>query len=225
VVFRSEATSSMQTRSHSVGHSREGERSMSDQEAVNSDTEDLAQAVADQVESFLLAVREIASSGDPSRAVPLLLLEVSQLLLAGARLGVQIDFVPSEKYEPDAGPDPDLDRIREELAKLLDGFDDYTEVFDPYVDPPDLVPSRVSDDVTAIAGRVAHGLQHFRAGRVDEALWWWQFSYVSSWGAEASGVLRALQSVVSHDRLDTDVDRTAEMERVAIAEALAQQPD
>jgi hypothetical protein len=194
-------------------------------QVVDSDVEDLAQSVADQVESFLLAVREIASSGDASRAVPLLLLEVSQLLLAGARLGVQIDFVPQEKYEPDAGPDPDLDRIREELAKLLDGFDDYIEVFDPYIDPPDLVPSRVSDDITAIAGRVAHGLQHFRAGRVTEALWWWQFSYVSSWGAEASGALRALQSVVSHDRLDSDADRTAEMERVAIAEALAKQSE
>ena len=33
---------------------------MSDQEAVNSDTEDLAQAVADQVESFLLAVRAVS---------------------------------------------------------------------------------------------------------------------------------------------------------------------
>ena len=199
--------------------------STADQTRVDGDLEDLAQAVADQVASFLLAVREVAHRGEPATAVPLLLLEVSQLLLAGARLGVQVDFVPQEKYEPDAGPDPDLDRIRLELAKLLDGFDDYTEVFDPYIDPPDLVPSRVSDDVTAIAGRVAHGLQHFRAGRVDEALWWWQFSYVSSWGAEASGVLRALQSVVSHDRLDSDKDHTAEMERVAIAEALAQHPE
>ena len=188
---------------------------------LDSDLEDLAQAVADQVASFLLAVREIAAGGDSSRAVPLLLLEVSQLLLAGARLGVQVDFVPTEEYEPDAGPDPDLDRMREALAELLDGFDDYTEVFDPYEQPPELVASRVSDDVTAIAGRVAHGLRHHRAGRVLEALWWWQFSYVSSWGAEASGVLRALQSVVAHDRLDSDTERTLEMERRAIAEAVA----
>ncbi|MGI8676653.1 MAG: DUF5063 domain-containing protein [Nocardioidaceae bacterium] len=188
---------------------------------LDSDLEDLAQSVADQVESFLLAVREIAGSGDNARAVPLLLLEVSQLLLAGARLGVQVDFVPSEEYEPDAGPDPDLDRIREALATLLDGFDDYTEVFDPYVDPPELVASRVSDDISAIASRVAHGLAHYRAGRILEALWWWQFSYVASWGTEASGVLRALQSVVAHDRLDSDTERTLEMERVAIAEAVA----
>src|SRR5215510_7139327 len=175
---------------------------MSDQVAVNSDVEDLAQSVADQVESFLLAVREIASSGDPSRAVPLLLLEVSQLLLAGARLGVQMDFVPSEQFEPDAGPDPDLDEMRERLAALLEGVDDYTEVFDPYVDPPELVSSRLSDDLADIASSIAHGLQHYRRGSTQEALWWWQFSYVSSWGAEASASLRALQSVIAHDRLD-----------------------
>ena len=183
------------------------------------DMEDLAQSIADQVASFLLAVRELASAGDSSRAVSLLLLEVSQLLLAGARLAAQIDFVPLDAFEPDTGPDPDLDRIRESLAHKLDGVDDYHEMFDPYALPPTPIHSRISDDVSAIAGSVAHGLAHHRAGRVEEALWWWQFSYVSSWGAEASSVLRALQSIVAHDRLDTDSD-TAELEAVAIADAI-----
>jgi hypothetical protein len=71
---------------------------------------------------------------------------------------------------------------------------------------------------------VANGLAHHRAGRIHEALWWWQFSYVSSWGAEASGVLRALQSIVAHDRLDTDAN-TAEMEQVAIADAITARAD
>ena len=152
----------------------------------------------------------------------MLLLEVSQLLLAGARLGVMTDLVPREQYEPEAGPDPDLDRIREALAGLLGNADEYLEVFDPYADPPELVPSRISDDVSAIAERLAHGLAHFRDGRVDEALWWWQFSYVSSWGSEASAVLRALQSVVAHDRLDEDDPNTLEMERIAVAEGLGE---
>ena len=65
---------------------------------------------------------------------------------------------------------------------------------------------------------LAHGLRHFRAGRTSEALWWWQFSYVSSWGAEASGALRALQSVVAHDRLDIDLE--GESEQVAAAEEM-----
>ena len=128
--------------------------------------EDLAQGIADQVESFLLAVREIARDGDRGTAVPLLLLEVSQLLLAGARLGVHEDFVPTEQFEPDAGPDPDLDEMRRRLADLLEGVDDFTEVFDPYIDPPELVHSRVSDDLADIAASVAHGLQHYRAGSV-----------------------------------------------------------
>lgn len=169
-----------------------------------SELEDLSQSVADQAESFLIAVREIANSGDVSRAVPMLLLEVSQLLLAGARLAAQVDFVPAETYEPDPGPDPDLDQTRVALATLLADFDEYSEVFDPYFRPPELISARISDDVTAIAGSVAHGLQHHRAGRYAEALWWWQFSYVSSWGGEASAALRALQWIISHDRLDAE---------------------
>lgn len=169
-----------------------------------SDLEDLSQSVADQSESFLIAVRDIAGSCDVGRAVPLLLLEVSQMLLAGARLGAQVDFVPTDTYEPDVGPDPDLDRVRVALATMLADFDEYTAVFDPYFDPPELISGRISDDVTAIATSVAHGLKHHRAGRFAEALWWWQFSYVSSWGGEASAALRALQWIISHDRLDSE---------------------
>ncbi len=191
-----------------------------DQPSLTSDVEDLAQAIADQTESFLLALREIARTGERSTVVPLLLLSVSQLLLAGARLGVQRDFVPSEQYEPDVGPDPDLDRMRDRLARLLEGVDDFTEVFDPYVDPPELVSSRVSDDLADIAASVAHGLKHYRAGSTEEALWWWQFSYVSSWGAEASATLRALQSVIAHDRLDAAEIGEAEAARVAAAQDL-----
>ncbi|MFY9916457.1 MAG: DUF5063 domain-containing protein [Nocardioidaceae bacterium] len=189
-------------------------------DSLSSELEDLAQGIADQTESFLLALREIARSGDPGTAVPLLLLEVSQLLLAGARLGVQTDFVPSEQFEPDAGPDPDLDAMRERLAILLEGVDDFTEVFDPYIDPPELVVSKLSDDLADIASSVAHGLQHYRAGSMQEALWWWQFSYVSSWGAEASASLRALQSVIAHDRLDASEVGEIEAARVAAADEL-----
>ncbi len=179
---------------------------------------DFAQAISDQVESFLIAVREI-SRGDVSggQAISLLLLEVSQLLLAGGRLGVQVDFPRPEAYEPDAGPDPDLDEMRHRLGLLLEGVDAYTVNFDPYADPPELVSSLLSDDLTSIASTLAHGLRHFKSGRVLEALWWWQFSYVASWGNEASGALRALQSVVTHDRLDTD--------QPAEADALADLPE
>ncbi len=184
---------------------------------LDSATEEFAQQIADQVESFLLAVRAIARGEAPGgEAVSLLLLVVSQILLAGGRLGVQADFQPAEEYEPDAGPDPDLDEMRHRLALLLEGVDAYTEVFDPYVDPPELVSSLVSDDVTSIAAALVHGLRHFKAGRVAEALWWWQFSYVASWGGEASAVLRALQSVVAHDRLDLEFEIEQEAVEAAV---------
>jgi hypothetical protein len=190
-----------------------------DENDLHSDLEDFAQQIADQVESFLLALQAIARGETTGgHAVSLLLLEVSQLLLAGARLGVQTDFETVEKYQPDAGPEPDLDAMRLRLAVLLEGVDAYTEVFDPYVDPPEMAPSLLSDDLTSIAIAVAHGLRHYKSGRVDEALWWWQFSYVSSWGHEASGALRALQAVLSHDRLDAEIE--GEDEQVAAADEI-----
>ena len=188
---------------------------------VNSDLEDFAQQIADQVESFLLALRAISrGEADGSIAISLLLLEVSQVLLAGGRLGVHSDFTPADEYEPDAGPDPDLDAMRHRLGVLFEDFDAFTVVFDPYAATPDVVPSLLSDELTSIATAIAHGLRHYRSGRVTEALWWWQLSYHVSWGSEAIGVLRALQAVVAHDRLDADLgqDDSAVIEALEILE-------
>jgi hypothetical protein len=182
-----------------------------------SDVEDFAQEIADQIESFLIALREIARAEDSKTAVPMLLLEVSQLMLAGGRLGAITDVVPAERFEPDAGPDPDLDELRERLGYLLADIDYYTEVFDPYAEKPELLRGRISDDLAGIAAALVHGLKHHRAGRIDEALWWWQFSYLSSWGSEAGAVLRALHSVVAHARLDAATDDAVDQ---AAAEAL-----
>jgi hypothetical protein len=202
-----------------MSESTEGATGAPPAPGVDSDLEDFAQQIADQVSSFLLALQAIArGEATGGRAVSLLLLEVSQVLLAGGRLGVHADFTPVEKYEPDAGPDPDLDAMRLRLAVLLEAVDAYAEVFDPYVDPPEVVSSLLSDDLTSIATALAHGLRHYRAGRVSEALWWWQFSYVSAWGHEASGVLRALQSVVAHDRLDAEFE--GEEDQVAAADEI-----
>ena len=55
----------------------------------------------------------------PDIAIPVLLLALSQSLLAGARLGAITDIVPSERFEPDAGPDPDVDpRPRQPRQRL-----------------------------------------------------------------------------------------------------------
>lgn len=169
---------------------------------LDSDTEDFAQQIADQVASFLLALREISRDEQGGAAIPLLLLEVSQLLLAGARLGALQDFQPPTEYQPDVGPESDLDEMRLRFAQLLDAVDTYSFVFDPYA--PELVDSQLSDDLTSIATDLENGLRHFSVRNYPEALWWWQFSYVSSWGNLAGAVLNALLSVVAHDRLDAD---------------------
>ncbi len=189
------------------------------------DIEDFAQQIADQAESYLVALQAISREEAGGSAVPLLLLEVSQILLAGARLGAQTDFGVEEEFQPDVGPDPDLDAMRERLATLLDGVDAYVYNFDPY--DPELVGAKLSDELTSIATALANGLRHFRAGNVAEALWWWQFSYVASWGNEASGALRALQSIVSHDRLDTDIEGEQDVieEASAVLDSAKAQPE
>ncbi len=179
-----------------------------DVEALDSATEDFAASIADSVESFLIALRAASREDNGGRVISLLLLEISQVLLAGARLGAQVDFEPRSEYQPDVGPDADLDDMRLRLAKLFGGVDTYSLVFDPY--DPEVVDSSLSDDLTSIAADLENGLRHYRSGDVDEALWWWQFSYVSSWGNLAGALLNALLSVVAHDRLDVDVDLDAD---------------
>ncbi len=178
--------------------------------------EEFGQSIADQAEAFLVGLQAISREETPGSAIPLLLLEVSQLLLAGARLGAQQDFEPETEYQPDVGPDPDLDAMRLRLAVQLGDADTYSHNFEPY--DPETFPSQLSDDLTAIAMDIANGLRHFRAGNVEEALWWWQYSYLASWGSLACGVLSALHSVVAHDRLDLEVE--GETEQLEAAEAV-----
>lgn len=170
------------------------------------DPDDFAVQISDQITSFVLAVREVAKGDDPDSAVPYLLLEVSQLLLAGGRLGAHEDILPDERYEPDLGPEPDVDDLRQRLAALLEPIDVYSEVFDPYVPRSTPVACRISDDLADVMTDLTHGMAHYRAGRISEALWWWQFSYLSNWGPTASASLRALQSLVAHVRLDSPLD-------------------
>ncbi len=183
------------------------------------DREEFALQIADQVESFLLVLRALAREGNGAQAISLLLLEISQVLLAGARLGAQLDFQPREEYQPDVGPEPDIDEMRMRLAEMLDSVDTYSFVFDPYL--PEVVESQLSDDLASIAVDLDNGLRHYRLGDVDEALWWWQFSYVNNWGNLAGAALNALLTVVAHDRFDTDFDAT--VEALAVTDELLEQ--
>ena len=68
--------------------------SMTGQQTLDPELEEFAGQIADQIESFLVALQAIVRDEDGGRAISLLLLEVSQVLLAGARLGAQSDFTP-----------------------------------------------------------------------------------------------------------------------------------
>lgn len=183
---------------------------------VTQDPDDFAVQIADQIKTFIVAVTEVSKVEEPEEAVPVLLLQVSQLLLAGGRLGAYEDILPDERYEPDLGAEPDADGLRERFAALLEPIDVYSEVFDPYEPRKAPVPARISDDLADLVTDLRHGLAHYEEDRTTEALWWWQFSYFSNWGSTASAALRALQSLIAHirlnqplqalDGLDTDQD-------------------
>ncbi len=178
---------------------------------LSSDLVALAADTATEADRYLATVTEVASGANSEAAIPLLLLAVSEVIAAGSRLGAIVDVVPDERFEPDDGPDPDVEPLHAGLANLLDGLDEYTAVTDPILDPS-ITRGYLSDDLTAIAQPLSQGLIHYRAGHVAEALWWWQFSYVSSWGESAANALRVVLSVLAHLRLDVDDEVAADAE-------------
>ncbi len=187
------------------------ERIADDRVAEAMELHRLAEETATDAQTYLDAVTEVAAGSAPDTAIPILLLAISQTLLAGARLGAITDVVPSERFEPDAGPDPDIDPVRAGLANLLEGLDEYADIVDPLTSG-ELIRGVLSDDLADVAADLAHGLRHFRDGRIDEAIWWWQFSYLSTWGVRATSALRVLQSMLGHLRLDVDVETVADAE-------------
>jgi hypothetical protein len=179
------------------------------------DLAEVAASVSQEARAFATTVTEVAAGTNPEVAIPLLLLAVSDVLAAGARLGAMVDVVPPERFEPDVGPDADLDPLRAALENVFEGLDAYVEVDDPLLGDA-LVSSSVSGDLVLIAGALVQGQRHFDAGQTLEALWWWQYSYLANWGERASAVLRVLQVILAHLRLDVDDDVAAEAEFQAL---------
>ena len=182
---------------------------------ADADLRDIADAVASESRGFLTTITEVAAGSAPEASLPLLLLALSDVLAAGARLGATTDVVPSARFEPDVGPDADLEPLRANLANLLDGIDEYVEVVDPLLGP-EVEEATISGDLVAIVGALSQGLAHHERGHVLEALWWWQFSYLSDWGERAASTLRAVQTILAHVRLDVDDDVAAEAEYDAL---------
>jgi Domain of unknown function (DUF5063) len=165
----------------------------------------LAERVARHVRNYLGGLEAVARGEAGTHTVPVLLLEVSQVILAGAQLGASADVILPDNWEPEIGEDPDLDSVRQGLAERLALVDEYAEVFDPYKDN-ESTPYRLSDDLVDVASDLVHGLRHYEKDRPLEALWWWQYSYFNHWGNHAGAALRALHAVVAGARLDVVTD-------------------
>src|SRR5665647_462676 len=101
---------------------------MSDELVMVDELLNLGEESANDARAYLSTVTEVASGSSPDTAIPVLLLAVSQVLVAGARLGAITDVVPDERFEADPGPDVDVDPIRQGLVSLLNGLDDDVDV-------------------------------------------------------------------------------------------------
>jgi hypothetical protein len=175
----------------------------------------LADSTAREARAYLDTVTELASGNVEESALAVLMLALSQITAVGARLGAVQDVVPDERYEPDLGPDTDVEALHMGLANLLEGLDEYADLVDPLISA-DVTQGSLSNDLTEIAAALSHGLRHYEQGRVTEALWWWQFSFMSAWGDRAVSGLRMLVSMLGHIRLDVDVEVAAEAEFEAL---------
>lgn len=175
----------------------------------------LAEEMHREVAAFFAAVDEVTSGEAPDSALPVLLLALGQLCGAGARIGALVDVIPDERFEPDPGADLDLEATRESLHALLGGLDSYCDLEDPVLSG-EVTDGSLAADIVAIADDLQHGQMHYEAGRATEAMWWWQFSYLSSWGERAASALRVLLTLLAHVRLDADDEDVMEAEMAAL---------
>jgi hypothetical protein len=164
--------------------------------------DELAATTADHARDYLDALEAVASGDAPDTTLPVLLLAVSQVLFTGAQLGALAD-VEADPPRASAAPEVvhDGDPLREGLARVLHGLDEYADLVDPLTSA-EVVRGVLSDDLADVAAALSQGLRHFDEGRALTALWWWQFSYLSDWGERAAAALRVLHSVFAHLRLD-----------------------
>ena len=166
--------------------------------------QDLCDEMELSVQQFIRAVESVAAGGMQDTAISVLLIQTSELAARGARLGAITDVVPEGRYEPDNGIEPEVDALRMRLAQVFDHADNYHAIDDPYFPSPEIVQTCLSDDLSGIVSDLLHGLGHYQAGRMIEALWWWQYAYLSSWGEEVLNAQLALRSLVAHLRLDLE---------------------
>lgn len=175
----------------------------------------LAGVVVPRIRGFLKTMVDVASGEDPESDLVMSILAISELLSAGAHLGAIAQIVPPKRFEPDLSDDVDLDPLHEALQRRFGEVDEYPVVVDPLVGP-EIEISLLSSDIALVFECLTHGLQHFDAGHQIEALWWWQHTYISQWGEQSSSILRMLQVILMHVRLDVPDDVAQEAQYEAL---------
>ncbi|MBK8733618.1 MAG: DUF5063 domain-containing protein [Actinomycetales bacterium] len=167
--------------------------------------------------AYLGAVAEVASGGSPDIAIPVLLLATGQLLLAGSRLGAIQDVVLVDRPEADPGPDADVECCATTSPTSSRSSTHYADVSGRPGHRRRAYQGMLSNDIHRDPPwRSPTGCGIADVGRRVEALWWWQFSYLSTWGERAAASLRVLQSILAHLRLDADDEVVADAEFEAL---------
>ena len=165
-----------------------------------SDIEDLAQGIADQIESFLVALREVARATTRVAPYPSCCSRCRSCSSPAGASARRATSSRDERFEPDTG----LGRRRRRAARPagraaradIDGTPrSSTRTTTRASSSPAALRRPRRHRGSARARAAAH-----RAGRADEALWWWQFSYLSSLGCEALGGAARAAVGGRHDR-------------------------
>jgi len=168
---------------------------------------DLADEIAGEAASFVAAVESVAGGLKPGSTMSVLLLALSDILSAGAKLGAREDIaatsVPADAPLADAaqlGSQQNTSALRTALAEQFGAVNEYRELIDPYLGD-EAATAKLSDDLASICGDLLQGLALYTDGDYADSLAWWQYSYLSNWGPSASACLRAVQSLIALIRL------------------------
>jgi hypothetical protein len=78
-------------------------------------------------------------------------------------------------------------------------FQNYGEVFDPTVVPPETpVVGDLADDLLDIYADLKAGLLYYDAGHIPTAVYEWRFSWAIHWGRHATSALKAMHGFAMH---------------------------
>ena len=81
------------------------------------------------------------------------------------------------------------------LGALIGSRRHYRELFDAYDFEAEPVVGDLADDLASVYGELWSGLQLWRAGRTEDAVWEWRFSFEVHWSEHATSALRALRTL------------------------------